>query len=382
MTRAILIGGAILAFIGLAIYVGVKLFDARDRTADVRGGRQLSHEEMMADPIKANEDRAVAVVEKLGGHVVRSERDVDFQPVVGASLRDCPVNDSDLKEIAGLARIFDIDLSGTRVTDEGLKELDAFRLLTSVDLSRTGLTGNGLIHLKELIALTKLSLAGTAVTDAGLAGLQGVPALRDLDLSTTAVTNAVLAHLKTLTGLTNLNLAGTKVTGQAATSLASLGLRTIDVSGMPLTADEYMILRDAVSPGPAPAPGGPGQTIEEKLTVRWSRNSLSDEWLAALAAKGRLELLVDSTANAKSKLKALRVLNLSDSKVTDAGLKSLKGRNDFDALDLKRTAITDAGLTELQGMSHLQMVDLTKTKATDAGVAELKAALPKCQVKH
>ena len=44
--------------------------------------------------------------------------------------------------------------------------------------------------------------------------------------------------------------------------------------------------------------------------------------------------------------------------------------------------VTDAGLVHLQGMTNLTILDLRDTKVTDAGVAELKQALPNCEIKR
>jgi hypothetical protein len=47
---------------------------------------------------------------------------------------------------------------------------------------------------------------------------------------------------------------------------------------------------------------------------------------------------------------------------------------------LRETAITDAGLKELASLKGLTLLNVSKTKVTDAGVGELKKALPNLQV--
>ena len=50
-------------------------------------------------------------------------------------------------------------------------------------------------------------------------------------------------------------------------------------------------------------------------------------------------------------------------------------------VDLTNTKVTDAGLKELAGLKSLQTLRLSGTAGvTDAGVAELQKALPKCKV--
>ena len=49
-------------------------------------------------------------------------------------------------------------------------------------------------------------------------------------------------------------------------------------------------------------------------------------------------------------------------------------------ISLSETKITDSGLKELAKMKQLEMLGLCATKVTDAGVAELQKALPKCSI--
>jgi len=49
-------------------------------------------------------------------------------------------------------------------------------------------------------------------------------------------------------------------------------------------------------------------------------------------------------------------------------------------LNLSRSKITDAGLVHLKGLTGLQTLDLGGTEVTDAGFADLKKALPNCKI--
>ena len=51
-------------------------------------------------------------------------------------------------------------------------------------------------------------------------------------------------------------------------------------------------------------------------------------------------------------------------------------------LDLSNTQITDAGLKEVAKMKQLIVLILDDTKVTKAGVAQLQKALPKCKIIH
>src|SRR4051812_42555276 len=95
----------------------------------------------------ADEADAVKVVEKLGGKIIRDDKQPG-KPVVG------------------------VDLGLTLMTDAELKELKGFPKLLTLRLGLTGLTDAGMKELKEFTNLTTLELTGTKVTDAGLKELK------------------------------------------------------------------------------------------------------------------------------------------------------------------------------------------------------------------
>jgi hypothetical protein len=75
-------------------------------------------------------------------------------------------------------------------------------------------------------------------------------------------------------------------------------------------------------------------------------------------------------------------LDLSGSKVTDDGLRHLKGLRSLKILNLSNTAVSDEGLARLQGISTLRELELVRTKVTKAGVDELQRSLPTCTIRY
>jgi hypothetical protein len=67
-------------------------------------------------------------------------------------------------------------------------------------------------------------------------------------------------------------------------------------------------------------------------------------------------------------LNNLRHLNLSNTKVSDAGLDHLRDMTSITSLFLWNTSVTDAGLVHLQGLTKLKVMVLWNTKITDAGL--------------
>jgi hypothetical protein len=56
------------------------------------------------------------------------------------------------------------------------------------------------------------------------------------------------------------------------------------------------------------------------------------------------------------------------------------GSVDVTSLCLNETKVTEAGLKELKGLTNLQYLDLRDTQVTEAGLKELREALPKCRI--
>ncbi len=89
-----------------------------------------------------------------------------------------------------------------------------------------------------------------------------------------------------------------------------------------------------------------------------------------------------SAARAYARLVAperLRVLNLSQTPVDDAGLAHLSGLTGLVELNLSETHVTDAGLEHLARLSNLKELALPDDGVTAQGRAWILAALPGCR---
>ncbi len=65
--------------------------------------------------------------------------------------------------------------------------------------------------------------------------------------------------------------------------------------------------------------------------------------------------------------------------------RNLLGMDFFSAVkqsELNGTSITDSGLEHLTMLSQLLFLDLSNTKVTDAGVRKLQQAMPNCKINH
>jgi hypothetical protein len=128
-----------------------------------------------------------------------------------------------------------------RMDDEGLRQVCGLVRLQEVDISGSEVTDDGLRHLARLLDLRRLNLANTKVTDAGL------------------------AHLKRMTALRNLCLKGTKVSGRAVMELEHI-LRGCDISWhvpqlVPVDLDPF------AAPGPKSPAAKPAPADDDPFSV-------------------------------------------------------------------------------------------------------------------
>ena len=71
-------------------------------------------------------------------------------------------------------------------------------------------------------------------------------------------------------------------------------------------------------------------------------------------------------------LTRLKQLNLSSTRITDAGLKTIEGLVNLKGLGLSFTGVTDLGMKHLAALTRLEELALLSTRVTDAGVRHLK----------
>ena len=125
------------------------------------------------------------------------------------------------------------------------------------------------------------------------------------------------------------------------------------------------------------------------VIVDLSATKVTDAGLVHL--KGLTKLLLLSLNNTKvtdaglahiKGLTNLKRLFLGLTKVTDAGLVHLKGLTNLEELALNRSGVAGPGLAHLKGLTKLKYLNLRDTNVTDASVKKLQQALPNCKILH
>ncbi len=269
----------------------------------------------------AEQERAVAAIEKLGGKVGRDEKRPG-KPVVRVDLDGPDVTDAALAYLAAFPDLMELSVRRSRVTDVGLGPLARLKRLTALSIEGTpGVTDAGVERLRPCTALRELSLTETRVTGKGL---EHFPDLELLNLSGTPFGDDGLRHLAGLLELRVLLLLDTRVTDE--------GLRHL-----------------------------PGRTRLWALGLAYCQ--VTDAGLRYLEG-----------------FRLLSFLSLAGTQVSDQGMPHLGACSLLRDLSLNDTRVTDAGLQHLKGLKGLRELDVVDTPVSAGGVKKLKEALPRLEV--
>jgi formylglycine-generating enzyme required for sulfatase activity/serine/threonine protein kinase len=306
-----------------------------------------------------------------------------------------------------------LNLSWTKVSDEGLAHFKDCQNLTSLNLGGTRVSDAGLIHFKDCKALTRLELQYTEVGDASLTTFKGM-LLRVLWFDKTGITD--------LTPLQGMPLQDIRLTPKNFTRGLDIlrdvkSLKTIGTSwAQSWPAAEFWERYDKGEFGRAftdadvkriaalPAveqveevrkelikrnPGFDGK-VEHKIEdgvvteLRIVTDQVTDiAPIRVWSALRRLDcsgtctdqpngLLADLTPLKGMNLASLRHLDLSETRVTDAGMLYLKDCKDLTFLQLGRTKVTDRGLAHFKDCKALTTLDLYGTDVSDVGLANFR----------
>jgi hypothetical protein len=179
------------------------------------------------------------------------------------------IDDADLRQLATIRAIRNLDLSDTSVSSEGLGVLSALPSLSTLALPRRGINENVVAKLRNLPQLrdlrfnnvplgddqaaelarfpllNRLCLTGTELTDKGVQTvIDSLPELRHLCLSSTKITGTCLPHLSRLTELEDLQLDHTSIDDAAIAKLPELPrLKLLTLTGSRVSAEATEQLR-------------------------------------------------------------------------------------------------------------------------------------------
>jgi len=107
--------------------------------------------------------------------------------------------------------------------------------------------------------------------------------------------------------------------------------------------------------------GGEGKTAE--INIQLDERLPGDELLEKLVPHLK-------------QIEWITCLEMQNTRITDAGLESLKGMSNIASINLEGTAISDRGLDSLKAISNLKYVLVAGTRVTEDGALALKRARP------
>jgi serine/threonine protein kinase len=324
-------------------------------------------------------------------------------------LTNCELGDAAVPAIADRQSLLELHLVGTKVTDEGVKRL-AGRLpaLIALRFTDTPITDRSIPTLSTFLALISLDLKGTGITAAGAKRLaEALPStlIRAPDGTVIPPTRKRLTRDEAVAKLFGRG-AQVMIGGTPIETPARFGKAVNQVS-FRLASGPYNAVATPSSGWDAPAMGPVAEPFDDtelvlllvdlKLTdlryVRLHGQKLTDAgmalFLAQPAARATRELdltnsdLGDETAASAAALPFLEWVTLSDTKVTDAGVKRIvAARPALNQLRVANTAVTDDVILDLAKLFAADNIDLKGTKVTEAGAKRLAAALPYAFVRY
>ena len=261
-----------------------------------------------------------------------------FEHVVRISLDDSAVTDADMEVIGKLRGVRTLSLNDTAVSDMSLEQIQSWRQLNYLGLMRTNVTSEGMRYLEEMQSLDTLILESTNVGDEGAASIAKLRRLGMLNMGGTQVTSAAIPRLSNLS-LGMLGLSQTVVDDAAISDLCEMKyLNWLLLNGSQVSGEGLWRFRQAL----------PECDLDADFVdlTGWPPGDVPDgAWTAILK---RLEPL-----DQEGRLKLI---------------------------DVSGVDIADRHLDQLKGFTNLQMLDLRETRVTDAGVESLRQSLPGCKI--
>jgi Leucine-rich repeat (LRR) protein len=95
------------------------------------------------------------------------------QHLVDLVLSECPISAAGMKEIASIASLMFLNLSGSTVDDAGVAALPgSLRRLVGIDLSKTMVSDKAIVALSKFSNVQRIDLSGTKVNDAAIRQLR------------------------------------------------------------------------------------------------------------------------------------------------------------------------------------------------------------------
>ncbi|MGD9682585.1 MAG: hypothetical protein AB7W16_15465 [Candidatus Obscuribacterales bacterium] len=215
------------------------------------------------------------------------------------------LTDDSLARLEQMKRLKDLSLGFTRVSDRGIEHIARLPLV-KLNLTETRITDKGLEDIARIKSLTVLNLGSTAITDEGMRYLKTMENLNNLNISNAKISDKGIATIApALKHLRHLNIANTFATRNCLSSLARMkGLATLIIDGTEIRGEDLDCLA--------------GKLDLESLCMENCH-----------VTDGDIKLFVERFPH-------LVHLNISGTRVSDEGIKSLESLANLRLLQIRR----------------------------------------------
>jgi internalin A len=306
------------------------------------------------------------------------DRVVEIKGLKRLDLSFTYVSDAGIERLQQLQQLEELTLDATEaITDAAASYLRANKHLRKLVLRGTDITDVGMPYLAAVTGLKSLDLSHTMVGDVGLESLPALSELEELDLGGTRITGINLNFLKLLPKLRKLSFNGIQRRNAGACwtpLITDLDLDTISM----LSGLEDLNLGVGVSLGKTGVPVGAGNC---HVTGGIQLTDLGVAKLAKLTKLRRLDI-----SGARITLTGLKVLETlpqlerlslwNCTALDDSAAPEFKAFAKLTNLDLSYTSAGDGTLNSLAVLPNLKLLYLTDTKVTPAGVQAFRKQKP------
>jgi internalin A len=305
------------------------------------------------------------------------DRVVEIKGLKRLDLSFTYVSDAGIERLQQLQQLEELTLDATEaITDAAASYLRANKHLRKLVLRGTDITDVGMPYLAALTGLKSLDLSHTMVGDVGLESLPSLSELEELDLGGTRITGINLNFLKLLPKLKKLSFNGIQRRNAGACwtpLITDLDLDNISL----LSGLEDLNLGIGVSLGKTGVAVGAGNC---HVTGGIQLTDLGVAKLAKLTKLRRLD--ISGARITPAGLKALTSLPLERlslwncTRLDDSAAPEFAALSKLSILDLSYTSASDATLKSLAALPNLKLLYLTDTKVTPAGVEAFRKQKP------
>ena len=233
-----------------------------------------------------------------------------------------------------------VSLYDTSITDAGIAQLGSLEHLEILSLSSPGITGSGLKGFASSRMKHLYFFAGSGINDAGLESIAAFRQLETIYFQRINVTNDGLRHLAGMKNLKSLTLLGSATTDEGLSHLRALtDLESLNLGSTAVTSLKQL-----------------GE-LKKLKHLDLSETRVDDAGLAGLGAFSKLETLI-----------------LSKTDVLGPGLAGLKDAMQLSVLKLNDTRINDTALAGVIELPKLTRLEVSSTRITDATLVRIAQA--------